>query len=164
MKILILTLLAVFGLVTAVPAMAFGRSADIGEGIIPDQTRSSIREIVRTAVRHFLNFRKQTPLSEEQKAAISKILAEHREEIRAQINQGRSARHAMEAAVKENGSTSTKAAAEKIGDAARDRALLMARIGVQVRPLLTTEQQEQLEAARTEIEGLVDGALASALR
>jgi Spy/CpxP family protein refolding chaperone len=162
MKILILTLLAVFGLVTAVPAMAFGRSADIGEGIIPDQTRSSIREIVRTAVRHFLNFRKQTPLSEEQKAAIGKILAENREEIRAQINQGRSARHAMEAAVKENGST--KAAAEKIGDAARDRALLMARIGAQVRPLLTPAQQKQLEDARAEIEGLVDGALASALR
>jgi Spy/CpxP family protein refolding chaperone len=162
MKILILTLLAVFGLVTAVPAMAFGRSADIGEGIIPDQTRSSIREIVRTAVRHFLNFRKQTPLSEEQKAAIAKILAENLEEIRAQINQGRSARHAMEAAVKENGST--KAAAEKIGDAARDRALLMARIGAQVRPLLTPAQQKQLEDARAEIEGLVDGALASALR
>ena len=162
MKILILTLLAVFGLVTAVPAMAFGRSADIGEGIIPDQTRSSIREIVRTAVRHFLNFRKQTPLSEEQKAAIGKILAENLEEIRAQINQGRSARHAMEAAVKENGST--KAAAEKIGDAARDRALLMARIGAQVRPLLTPAQQKQLEDARAEIEGLVDGALASALR
>ncbi len=162
MKILILTLLAVFGLVTAVPAMAFGRSADIGEGIIPDQTRSSIREIVRTAVRHFLNFRKQTPLSEEQKAAIAKILAENREEIRAQINQGRSARHAMEAAVNENGST--KAAAEKIGDAARDRALLMARIGAQVRPLLTPAQQKQLEDARAEIEGLVDGALASALR
>ncbi len=162
MKILILTLLAVFGLVTAVPAMAFGRSAEIGEGIIPDQTRSSIREIVRTAVRHFLNFRKQTPLSEEQKAAIAKILAENREEIRAQINQGRSARHAMEAAVKENGST--KAAAEKIGDAARDRALLMARIGSQVRPLLIPAQQKQLEDARAEIEGLVDGALASALR
>ncbi|MCX6849907.1 MAG: Spy/CpxP family protein refolding chaperone [Verrucomicrobia bacterium] len=128
MKILILTLLAVFG----------------------------------TAVRHFLNFRKQTPLSEEQKAAIGKILAENREEIRAQINQGRSARHAMEAAVKENGST--KAAAEKIGDAARDRALLMARIGAQVRPLLTPAQQKQLEDARAEIEGLVDGALASALR
>ncbi len=162
MKTLTLSLLAVFGLATAIPAMAFGRSADIGEGIIPDQTRSSIREIVRTAVRHFLNFRKQTPLTDGQKAAISKILAEHREEIRAQINQGRAARHAMEAAVKENGST--KAAAEKIGDAARDRALLMARIGVQVRPLLTPEQQKQLETARSEIEGLVDGALASALR
>ncbi|OYW74703.1 MAG: hypothetical protein B7Z37_16570 [Verrucomicrobia bacterium 12-59-8] len=162
MKTLILSLLAVFGLATAIPAMAFGRSADIGEGIIPDQTRSSIREVVRAAVRHFLNFRKQTPLSEEQKAAISKILAEHREEIAAQINQGRMARHAMEAAVKENGST--KAAAEKIGDAARDRALLMARIGAQVRPLLTPEQQKQIEAARSEVEGLVDGALASALR
>ncbi|MHB1081701.1 MAG: Spy/CpxP family protein refolding chaperone [Prosthecobacter sp.] len=162
MKTLTLSLLAVFGLATAIPAMAFGRSADIGEGIIPDQTRSSIREIVRTAVRHFLNFRKQTPLNEEQEAAISKILAEHREEIRAQINQGRAARHAMETAVKENGGT--KAAAEKIGDAARDRALLMARIGAQVRPLLTPEQQKRLEEARGEIEGLIDGALASTLR
>ena len=162
MKTLTLSLLAVFGLATAIPAMGFGRSFDIGEGIIPDQARSSIREIVRTAVRHLLNFRKQTPLSEEQKAAISRILAEHREKIGAQIKQGRAARQAMEAAVKDNGST--KAAAEKIGDAARDRALLMARIGAEVRPLLTPEQQKQLEAARTEIEGLVDGALASALR
>jgi len=162
MKKLTLSLLAFFGLATAMPAMAFGRSFDIGEGIIPDQTRSSIREIVRTAARHFLNFRKQTPLSEEQKVAISKVLAEHREEIRAQINQGRAARHAMEAAVKEDGNA--KAAAEKIGDAARDRALLMTRIGAQVRPLLTAEQQKRLEEARGEIEGLVDGALASALR
>lgn len=162
MKTLTLSLLAVFSLATAIPAMAFGRSADIGEGIIPDQTRSSIREIVRTAVRHFLNFRKQTPLSEEQKTAISRILAEHRAEIHAQISEGRSARQAMEAAVKENGNT--KAAAEKIGAAARDRALLMARIGAQVRPLLTPEQQKHLEEARSEMDGLVDGALASALR
>lgn len=162
MKTLILSLLAILGLATAVPTMAFGRSADIGEGIIPDQTRSSIREIVRTAVRHFLNFRKQTPLSDEQKTALSKILAEHRDEIRAQINEGRAARQAMEKAVKEGGST--KAAAEKIGDAARDRALLMARISAQVRPLLTPEQQKQIESARTELDSLVDGALASALR
>ncbi|WP_395735362.1 Spy/CpxP family protein refolding chaperone [Prosthecobacter sp.] len=162
MKTLTLSLLAVFGLAAAVPAMAFGRSFDIGEGIIPDQTRSSIRDIVRTAARHFLNFRKQTPLSDEQKTALSKILAEHREEIRAQITEGRDARRAMEKAVKENGST--KAAADKIGDAARDRALLMARIAKQMRPLLTPEQQKQLEEAHSEIESLVDSALASALR
>ncbi|WP_395751439.1 Spy/CpxP family protein refolding chaperone [Prosthecobacter sp.] len=162
MKTLTLTFLAVFGLATAVPAMAFGRSFDIGEGIIPEQTRSSIREMVRTAARHLLNFRKQTPLSDEQKAALSKILAEHREEIQTQIKQGREARHAMEKAVKENGST--QAAADKIGDAARDRALLMARIAKEVRPLLTPEQQKRMEEARGEIEGLVDGALASAVR
>jgi Spy/CpxP family protein refolding chaperone len=162
MKTLTLSLLAVFGLATAVPAMAFGRSFDLGEGIIPAAASSSIREILRTTARHFLNFRKQTPLSDEQKTALSKILAEHREEIRAQIKEGREARHAMEKAVKENGST--KAAAEKIGDAARDRALLMARIATQVRPLLTPEQQKQIEHARGEIEELVDGALASALQ
>lgn len=162
MKTLTLSLLAVFGLATSIPAMAFGRVSDIGEGIIPDAARSSIREVLRTAARHLLNFRKQTPLSDEQKTALSKILAEHREEIRAQIKKSRDARHAMEAAVKDKGDT--KAAADKIGDAARDRALLMARIGAQVRPLLTPEQQKYIEDARSEIDTLVDGALAAALR
>jgi len=162
MKTLTLSLLAVFGLATAIPAMAFGRVSDIGEGIIPDEARTSIREILRTAARHVLNFRKQTPLSDEQKAALSKILAEHREEIRAQIKQGRDARHALETAVKENGNT--KAAAEKIGTAARDRAVLMARIGAQVRPLLTPEQQKYIADAHSEIDTLVDGALAATLR
>lgn len=162
MKTLTLSLLAVFGLAAAIPAMAFGRSFDIGEGIIPDQTRSSIREIVRTVVRHVQDFRKRTPLSDEQKTAISKILEEHRTEIRVQISKGRDAHHAIAAAVEENGDTRT--AAEKVGNAARDRALLMARIATQVRPLLTLAQQKQIEEARSEIEGLVDGALASAVR
>jgi Spy/CpxP family protein refolding chaperone len=165
MKTLALTLLAVFGLAAASPAMAFGRKADIGAGIVPEETRSSVREVIRTAVRHFLNFRKETPLSDDQKAAISKILQEHRPEIQAQITKGRDARRAMEAAAKENAtSPTTKAAAEKIGDIARDRALLMARISAKVRPLLTAEQQKQIESARDEIESLVDAAFASAGR
>lgn len=160
-----LILLAVIGLAAASPAMALGLNADIGAGIVPAETRSSIREVIRTAVRHFLNFRKETPLSDEQKTAIAKILEEHRPEIQAQLTQGRDARRAMEAAAKENAtSPATMAAAEKIGSIARDRALLMARIRAQVRPLLTDEQQKQIESARGEIESLVDAAFASAGR
>lgn len=165
MKTLALSLIAVLGLASAVPAMALGRASDIGAGIVPEQTRSSIRDIARAAVRHFLNFRKETPLSDEQKTAISKIMNDHRAEIQAQIVKGRDARHAMTAAAKENANSSaTKAAAEKIGDLARDRALLAARIGAEVRPLLTPEQQKQIESAREEIESLIDAAFASAGR
>lgn len=165
MKTIALTLLAVLGLAAASPAMAFARKADIGARIVPEETRSTVREVIRTAVRHFLNFRKETPLSDHQKTEIAKILQEHRPEIQAQLAQGRDARRAMESAAKENAtSPATKAAAEKIGDIARDRALLMARISAKVRPLLTVEQQKQIESARDEIESLIDAAFASAGR
>ena len=165
MKSTLILLLIGLSLATATPAMALGRKADIGAGIVPEETRSSAREVIRTAVRHFLNFRKETPLSDEQKASISKILQEHRPEIQAQLAQGRDARRAMETAARENAtSPATKAAAEKIGDIARDRALLMARISAKVRPLLTPEQQKQIESAREEIDSLVDAAFASAGR
>lgn len=165
MKTLTLSLIAMLGLAAAAPAMAFGNASDFGAGIIPEETRTSVREIVRAAVRHFLNFRKETPLSDEQKTAISKILQNHRPEIQAQIAKGRDARREMTAAAKENASSpATKAAAEKIGDLARDRALLVARIGAEVRPLLTPGQQKQIESAREEIESLVDAAFAAAGR
>lgn len=40
MKTFALTLLAVLGLASASPAMAFGSKADIGTGIVPGETRS----------------------------------------------------------------------------------------------------------------------------
>lgn len=128
--------------------------------LLPEKHGSAVREIVRTAVRHFLNFRKETPLSAEQRASVTKILESHRDEIRAQMNKGRDARRAMaEAAKKDANSAVTSAAAEKLGDVTRDRALLVARIGAEVRPLLTPEQQKHIETARGELESLVDAAL-----
>ena len=126
----------------------------------PEKHGSALREIVRTAVRHFLNFRKETPLSAEQRASVTKILESHRDEIRAQMTKGRDARRAMaEAAKKDANSAATRSAAEKLGDVTRDRALLIAKIGAEVRPLLTPEQQKHIEAARGELESLVDAAL-----
>lgn len=165
MKTLLLSLAAVLGFAAAAPAAVLGRSSDIGVGILPEQTRSSVREVVRAALRNFLTFRKETPLSDEQRTAIRQILEDHRGELQTQMAHGREARRAMAAAAKENaGSPAAKAAAEKVGEVARDRALLGARISAEVRPLLTAEQQKRVEAARSEIEGLVDEALASALR
>lgn len=64
-----------------------------------------------------------------------------------------------EAAKKDANSAATRSAAEKLGDVTRDRALLIAKIGAEVRPLLTPEQQKHIEAARGELESLVDAAL-----
>ncbi|MEY5024909.1 MAG: hypothetical protein RLZZ244_437 [Verrucomicrobiota bacterium] len=126
----------------------------------PEKNGSAIREIVRTAVRHVLNFRKETPLTAEQRASVAKILETHREEIRTQMTKGRDARRAMaKAAKKDAHSAATRAAAEKLGVVTRDRALLIAKIGAEVRPLLTTEQQKHIENARGELESLVDAAL-----
>jgi Spy/CpxP family protein refolding chaperone len=155
MKRLLTLLVAVAGL-TGIGMAASSSS----ETALPEKHASSLREIARTAVRHLLNFRKETPLSAEQRASVTKILETHREEIRAQMTTGRDARRAMaEAAKKDANSAATRAAAEKLGDVTRDRALLIAKIGAEVRPLLTPEQQKHIETARGELESLVDAAL-----
>lgn len=122
-----------------------------------------IREVAQTALRHLLNFRKETPPSAEQKKEVAAVLKQHRPEIRSQIEQGRDARRSMEAAVKEHGADSpeTKAAADKIGEAARDRALLVARIAEETRPLLTEAQQKRLDDARKDIQATLDDELAN---
>lgn len=152
----ILTFLVIAAGVTGI-GMAATTSSDT---LLPEKHGSTVREIVRTAVRHFLNFRKESPLSAEQRASVQKILESHRTEIRAQMTQGRDARRAMaEAAKKDANSAATRAAAEKLGDVTRDRALFIAKIGAEVRPLLTPEQQKHIEAARGELESLVDAAM-----
>ena len=152
----LITFLVIAAGVTGI-GFAAGSSSDT---LLPEKHGSAMREIVRAAVRHFLNFRKETPLSAEQRASVAKILELHRDEIRAQMTQGRDARRAMaEAAKKDANSAATRSAAEKLGDVTRDRALLIAKIGAEVRPLLTPEQQKHIEAARGELESLVDAAL-----
>lgn len=152
----ILTFLVIAAGVTGI-GMAATSSSDT---LLPEKHGSAVREIVRTAVRHFLNFRKESPLSAEQRASVTKILESHRDEIRAHMTKGRDARRAMgEAAKKDANSAATRAAAEKLGDVTRDRALLIAKIGAEVRPLLTPEQQKHIETARGELESLVDAAL-----
>ncbi|MCW0220031.1 MAG: hypothetical protein OJI67_17025 [Prosthecobacter sp.] len=164
MKKILLTL-AVAAL--TLPALAFpklGGMRDLGEGILPEASRDSIREVVRTVARHALNFRKETPLSDEQREKLAAVLEPYRAEVRAVIERGREVRKTYAEIVKKHGPESAQAreAAEKIGTLARDRALLIARIGVEAKPLLTVEQQQRLDTARQEVESLVDTALAAA--
>ncbi|MGC4016240.1 MAG: hypothetical protein QM755_17215 [Luteolibacter sp.] len=55
-------------------------------------------------------------------------------------------------------SAEAKAAASHIGDVARDRALLVARIASEIKPLLTADQIGKLQSARSEIEEMIDQA------
>lgn len=122
----------------------------------------SSHPILSAIVRNVLNFRHDTPLSAEQKRQIAGILAAHRAEIRTQIEEDREARRAMHDAVETGGPTSPAAtsAAAKVGDAARDRALLVARIGAEIKPVLTPEQQKRIEDAIKDVESTVDTTLA----
>lgn len=156
---------------TAIPALAkasseTGVAGVLGEDFLPGQGHGKFREVIRTAIRHLLNFRHETPLSAEQKQKAQGVLESHRSEIRSQMEKGRDARRAMMAAVKESGSdaVATREAADKIGNAARDRALLMAKVASEIKPLLTPEQLKRVESARAEIESEVDAAFATSLK
>ncbi len=155
---------------TAIPALAKASAENsvagvFGEDFNPGQGHGKFREVIRTAMRHLLNFRHETPLTAEQKQKARSVMESHRSEIHTQMEKGRDARRAMFHAVTASGpdAAATKEAADKIGNAARDRALLMAKVASEIKPLLTAEQLKRVEAARTEIESEVDAAIAAPL-
>ncbi len=156
---------------TAIPALAkasseTGVTGVLGDDFFPGQGHGKFREVMRTAMRHLLNFRHETPLSDEQKQKARAVMESHRSEIQAQIEKGRDARRSMLGLVKTSGpdDTAVREAADKIGNAARDRALLFAKVAREIRPLLTPEQLKRIETARTEIESEVDAAIAASAK
>lgn len=160
MKVSLFFFVVVLSLASAASVQALGRStaaAALGAGVVPEETHTSFRELVRAAARHALNFHKNTPLTPEQKISVKKVLEQHRAELHSLAGEGRSARQAMLAAAREApDSAATRAAAERLGNVARDRALLTARMAAQVRPLLSAEQLQHLQQARVELEALGD--------
>jgi len=156
MKTLLLTFAAIFTLCIFAIAPA-ANAARPFKGMLSSEADGPFKEIRLTAVRHLLNFRKETPLTDEQKSQVKEIFRTHRSEIKTQFEKSREARQLMQKTVKEKGAddVATKAAAQAIGDAARERALLAAKISSEIRPLLTAAQQERLEAARAEIDPLL---------
>jgi len=104
--------------------------------------------------------RSDLDLTDTQRDEIRKVLSSHREEIRHQWETGRGARENMRETVNAHGveSAEAKAAASRIGDAARDRALLVARIATEIKPLLNADQIRKLQSARSEIEEMIDQA------
>jgi len=157
-----LLLAGILAIGMAVPSRAAGIETDGPSGGQGLPSRP-LRTLASTAMRHFLNFRNETPLSAEQKQAIAAIVQSHRDEIQSQIRKGTEARREMATVAEAQGAdaAATRAAAEKLGAVARDGALLAARILGEVRPLLTPDQVARIQSARTELESLIDHTLAS---
>src|SRR5262245_58023435 len=100
-----------------------------------------IRNALRGLLKHAIAFRDETPLSERQHSQVRTILQTHRTEIQTQLNEMRDARGALRkaeaATAPEDASINT--AANRVGECARNGALLRAKLGREIRPVLTAE-------------------------
>lgn len=152
MKKLLVPMLAALAAVTlATPAQAVdatpGKSAaDVRSG----GSDGPLRHALRGALRRWLAFREETPLTEPQRAQIREIVKPHRDEIRTQIAAMRDAHNQLHKATTKDGDV--KAAAEKVGEAARTGALLRARLAREIRPVLTPEQRQRLDSGIEEFQ------------
>lgn len=108
------------------------------------------RQALERAQQRWQAFRKETPLTGEQKARIREIVQPHHAEIRQQLSALRDAHRQLREASKNNGDLA--AAADKVGDAARRGALLRAQLTREIRPVLTPEQRRRLDSALAEFE------------
>lgn len=124
----------------------------------PGMLRERGRELVRTIAMDLLDFRSKAGITDEQKSQIKEIVQSHKPEIVAQLQKGKDARRAMQAAVEATGPESTEAlkAADGVADAARSRALLTAKVMSEIRPVLTPEQLSLAKSTRDQIEAVVD--------
>jgi len=141
------------------PNVIEAKSAD--ENAFPH--RGQLREIFAKLKQNFSEFREQTPLSKEQKGKIASILKANRQEIKAQLTEGAQARRALDASVEQSSADSpaSQTAAERIGESAEKRALLIARLSTEIKPILTPEQAKRLKGAKEEIQSSVDDFLNS---
>jgi len=135
--------------------VAFPEDSIRGEAAAP-------RETVREIFRLLLDFRSETPLTEEQKSQLRAVVAGEAGSIREMLREAREARSALEAAVRTYGveSWQASAAAQRIGRVAADRALLAAGLLTEAGRVLTPEQKERIaemrEIARLAIDGMLD--------
>jgi Spy/CpxP family protein refolding chaperone len=121
--------------------------------------RSGVRALVSDIAQELANLRAQAPLSDAQRKDVRNVVQSHKSEIRAQFEKGRDARRAMIDAVAQKGPDSPEAlkAADAIGEAARNRALLTAKVASEITPLLTPEQKTLAKSALERIKDKVDG-------
>lgn len=147
MKKIILTALAAF------TVLAAGTLANPSQAQ-PENTRGVVRELVQ----ELLNFRKEAGLTDAQRTQVKDIMKSHKDEIRTQFMSGRDARRSMQQAVEAGGPESTGAqqAADSIAAVARSRALLIAKITSEIRPVLTADQLKLAQTTRERIEEIVD--------
>ena len=145
-------------IILALTAVVCGTVANSQPENAPEGARGMAREVIR----ELLNFRKDAAIGDVQRAEIKGILKSHSSEIATQFKTARDARHAMQDAVETKGPESAEAlkAAGAIAASARSRALLIAKITTEVRPLLTPEQTQLAKATRERIEIMLDERMA----
>ena len=125
----------------------------------PSQAQpENARGVVRELVQELLNFRKEAGLTDAQRTQVKDIMKSHKDEIRTQFMSGRDARRSMRQAVEAGGPESTGAqeAADAIAAVARSRALLIAKITSEIRPILTADQLKLAQTTRERIEEIID--------
>ncbi|OYV02801.1 MAG: hypothetical protein CFE26_21790 [Verrucomicrobiales bacterium VVV1] len=155
MKKIILTLASAAVLAATVHAISPNSATPAtGSGMF----RGHAREVVMGIIGELKDLRAKVALTEDQRSQIQGIVKSHKPEIGSQLEKGRDARRAMQAAVEAHGADSAEAskAADAVADAARSRALLTAKIRSEVAPVLTQEQREEMKATRGRIEDSVD--------
>jgi Spy/CpxP family protein refolding chaperone len=120
----------------------------------PENLRGGMLDIVR----ELLNFREDADLTDKQRDHIKDVIASHKSEIEAQFQAGRNARRSMQESVAAAGpeSARTQNAADAVAAAARSRALLVAKIASEIRPILTADQLELAEATRERIDEIIE--------
>jgi Spy/CpxP family protein refolding chaperone len=145
-------LVATFATITHAASPADESTAGFGS------LRSGIRTLVTDIAQELANLRAEAPLTDAQRKEVRSVVQSHKAEIRAQFEKGRDARRAMIDAVAQNGPDSPEAqkAADAIGEVARNRALLTAKVVSEITPLLTPQQKTLAKDALERIEGKVD--------
>ena len=145
-------------IILALAAVVCGAVANSQPENAPEGPRGMVREIIM----ELMHLRKEAAIEEDQRAEIKGILKSHRSEIATQFKAARDARHAMQDAVEAKGQESAEAmqAVDAIAATARSRALLVAKIATEIRPVLTPEQMKLAKATRERTEDMVDERMA----
>jgi Spy/CpxP family protein refolding chaperone len=115
------------------------------------------------AIRKLKAFREDLAITPDQKEKIHGVIQSYKAPIKAQRTNGRAARETLRKASLDHGpeSPEAKTAAAALGNIARDRSLLIAKIASEVRPILTEEQRRKFEKARSEFKSLIETRLDS---
>ncbi|MBK1883883.1 periplasmic heavy metal sensor [Luteolibacter pohnpeiensis] len=98
----------------------------------------------------FMKIRDDLNLTQSQRSQVREVLLSHKDELKAQRAAAQDARSKMKSATETYGADSKEAdtAADGIASVAKSRALLVASIFSEIRPILTPEQIKTLEDAR----------------
>jgi Spy/CpxP family protein refolding chaperone len=108
-----------------------------------------------------MTLRAELNLTDQQRAQIREVLMAHRTEIAAQAKNVWEKRQALRNAAMADGSNEAaiRHAADELGKAAGDAAVLASKLHDKVAPILTAEQKAKIRQTRTEISGSVEAFL-----